>query len=187
MRAKVCPWYVGYFLVNPFRRLWHNPHVILGPRLALGMTVLEPGPGMGFFTLEMARRVVPAGRIIAVDIQPTMLARLRRRAEIAGLLDRIDIRQVQSDRMGIDDLEGKVDFVLAFAVVHELPDVPGFFREVRRAVKPAARMLVAEPRFHVSPQEFDATLELAQQAGFKVAERVEIRMSRSAVLSPSGG
>jgi len=185
--VKVCPWYVGYLLVNPFRRLWHDPRTILGPHLAAGMTVLEPGPGMGFFTLEMARWVGPTGRVIAVDIQPKMLARLRRRAENARLLDRIDIRPAQRDRLGIDDLEGKVDFVLVFAVVHELPDVPGFFRELRRVVKTGAKILVAEPWLHVSAGHFAATLQTAEDAGFQVAESMGIAMSRAAVLTPSGG
>lgn len=46
-------------MAAPVRRLWHDPEVIVGPYVGAGMTVLEPGPGMGFFTLDMARRVGP--------------------------------------------------------------------------------------------------------------------------------
>jgi ubiquinone/menaquinone biosynthesis C-methylase UbiE len=56
------------------------------------MTVLEPGPGMGFFTLELARRVGDAGRVVAVDIQPKMLSVLQRRAAKTGLQNRIETR-----------------------------------------------------------------------------------------------
>ena len=56
------------------------------------MTVLEPGSGMGFFTLDLANLVGASGRIIAIDIQARMLERLKSRAAKAGLLDRIDVR-----------------------------------------------------------------------------------------------
>ncbi len=68
------------------------------------MTVFEPGPGMGFFTIELARRVGPTGRVVAVDIEPRMLAGLRRRAAKAGLLERIDLRLAQTRTLGIVDL-----------------------------------------------------------------------------------
>jgi SAM-dependent methyltransferase len=146
------------------------------------MTVLEPGPGIGFFTVEAARLVGPTGRVVAVDIQPRMLDVLRRRAGKAGLLERIDARLAQGDGMGVDDLEGRVDFVLAFAVVHELPDAGRFFREAHRAMKPRAHLLLCEPRLHVSETAFAATLRLAEGAGLEIQERPAVSMSRSATL-----
>jgi predicted O-methyltransferase YrrM len=59
--------------------------------------VLEPGPGMGSFTLELARRVGPNGRVIAVDVQPRMIAGLKRRLAKAGLLERVDARIAPPD------------------------------------------------------------------------------------------
>jgi tRNA A58 N-methylase Trm61 len=50
-------------LVNPLRRLVHAPLALLRPYVKEGMTVLEPGPGMGFFTLDLARLVGPTGRV----------------------------------------------------------------------------------------------------------------------------
>jgi len=76
---------------------------------------------MGYFTLELARLVGPTGRVVAVDVQPKMLARLKRRAAKAGLLARLDIRVAKPDSLGIDDAS-VADFALAFAVVHEVPD-----------------------------------------------------------------
>src|SRR5713226_6618958 len=80
MAHRVGPWWLGYFLLNPLRRFGQNPTNILSPHVREGMTVLEPGPGMGFFTLELARLVGSSGRVIAVEIQPKMLVRLKRRA-----------------------------------------------------------------------------------------------------------
>jgi len=183
MSACVCPWWLGYIIAGPWRKLWQDPRTILHPLLAEGMTALEPGPGMGFFTLEMARLVGPTGRVVAVDVQPRMLDVLRRRARKVALLDRIDVRLAQGAGMGIDDLEGRVDFVLAFAVVHELPDAGRFFAEARHAMKPGGRLLLSEPRMHVSEAAFTATLQLAERAALVVEDRPAIAMSRSAALA----
>jgi predicted methyltransferase len=62
MSRRICPWWLGYFLASPLRRwLRHDPTKILAPYVREGMTVFEPGPGMGFFTLELARRVGASG------------------------------------------------------------------------------------------------------------------------------
>src|SRR5271157_3888147 len=79
------------------------------------MTVLEPGPGMGYFTLELARLVGSSGRVVAVDVQPKMIDRLKRRSAKAGLLDRVEARTAPAESMGITDLHSSVDFTLAFA------------------------------------------------------------------------
>jgi len=84
--------------------------------------------------------------------------------------------------MGLEDLDGQVDFVLAFAVVHELPDPGRFFAEASTVLKPGRGLLLAEPGFEVSEREFAATLHIAGQNGFRVDSRPAIRWSRSAVL-----
>lgn len=183
MSAHVCPWWIGWLLASPVRKLAQDPARILAPWVREGMTVLEPGPGMGFFTLELARRVGPDGRVIAVDVQPQMLAGLRRRAARAGLEARIDARLARETSLGIDDLAGKVDLVLAFAMVHELPDAEAFFREARRALRPDGRVLVAEPSGHVRAEAFEVTLAAARRAGFRAEPGPDIWRSRTALLA----
>ena len=179
---RVMPWWLGYFLLGPLRRLRQDPHALLSPYVTQGMTVLEPGPGMGFFTLELARLVGPHGRVVAIDIQPKMLAALRRRARRAGLEERIEARLATESGLGTDDLAGKVGFALAFAVVHELPDQTAFFVEVSRALVPDGRVLVAEPSRRVSEEDFKKTLEAAGAARLRVTERPAIPNSRTALL-----
>ncbi len=182
MSHKVCPWWLGYFLASPARRLVHDPAAILRPFVTAGMTVFEPGPGMGFFTLELARLVGAGGKVVAVDVQPRMLSALRRRAAKAGLLDRIDVRQASADGMGVADLEGRAGFVLAFAVVHELPSAERFFAEASAALAPGGRLLLVEPASHVPERDFAATLRIAGRSGFAASAGPAIRWSRSAVL-----
>ncbi len=183
MSERVCPWWLGWFLASPIRKLWQDPARILAPYVRSGMTVLEPGPGMGFFTLELARRVGPTGRVVAVDLQPRMLAGLRRRAERAGLGDRVTARLAGKDSLGVEDLAGRVDFVLAFAVVHEMPDVGRFFADVRAALAPGGKVLVAEPSGHVTPPDFEASLAAAVRAGLRREPGPPIAGSRTALLA----
>jgi len=183
MAHRVCPWWLGYLLASPLRRLAQDPAKILSPFVTEEMTVLEPGPGMGFFTLELARLVGPRGRVVAVDVQQKMLDGLRRRAGRVELLSRIELRLSGRDSLGIEDLAGKVDLVLAFAMVHELPDGARFFAEAARALKPGGALLIAEPRGHVSDAAFEATLAAAAAEGLWPRSRPVIRRSHAALLA----
>lgn len=181
MAHRVCPWWLGFLLANPLRRIVNNPGPLLVPFVTSGMTVLEPGPGMGFYTLELARLVGPAGKVVAVDIQPRMIQGLKRRAAKAGLLSRIDARVAAPDSLGIGDL-ANVDFAFACAVVHELPAVDPFFAEVAAALKPNASLLVLEPKGHVKSAVFEEELKAAARAGFSLAGRPPVSKSHSALL-----
>ena len=182
MGHRVCPWWLGYFLISPIRRWRQSPAQILDGYLRPGMTVLEPGPGMGFFTLDMLRSVLPAGRVVAVDVQSKMLAKLKKRVDKAGLLAHLDARLASPESMGLDDLASSVDFTLAFAVVHEFPDAGQFFRQVGLASKPGASLLLAEPKGHVKTAHFESELEAASANGFSVRSRPEIPGSHAALL-----
>ena len=182
MPQRVCPWWIGYLLACPLRRLMQDPRKLLTPHVREGMTVLEPGPGMGFFTIELARLVGPRGRVVTVDIQPKMVSNLKRRVAKAGLQDRVDARLVSPESMGIGDLAGKVDFTLAFALVHEMPSAQTFFNEVAAASKPGGTLLLAEPSGHVNDKAFDEELQAAARAGFEVVDRPTVSRSIAAVL-----
>ncbi|HUO25316.1 MAG TPA: methyltransferase domain-containing protein [Candidatus Aquilonibacter sp.] len=182
MAKRICPWWLGYFLASPLRRLMQDPGTIVEPYVQPGMTVLEPGPGMGFFTLELARRVGTKGRLVAVDVQPRMIAGLKRRLRKAGLLERVEARLATADSLGVPDLQGKVDFTLAMAVVHEMPSASWFFGQAAAAMKAGGQLLLAEPSGHVTDAEFQEELQAAAAAGFVVTERPEIRRSYTAVL-----
>ena len=182
MGHRICPWWLGYVLASPLRRLLQDPAAILRPYVREGMTVLEPGPGMGFFSLELARRVGASGRVVAVDVQPRMIAGLKRRLAKAGLLERVDARLAPPDSLGLQDLQGKVDFALAMAVVHEMPSSSRFFAEVADAMKPGAMLLLAEPSGHVKKDAFEAQLQEATAVGLEVTDRPAIPRSQAALL-----
>ncbi len=182
MAHAVCPWWIGYFLASPIRRLRQDPAAILRGHVRNGMVVLEPGPGMGFFTLELARMVGPTGRVIAVDLQQKMLETLMKRARRAKVADRIETRLVDARGLGVKDLRGKVDFALAFAMVHEVPDPRQFFREVSGCLKAKGRVLFGEPSGHVSDAQFDESLATAKREGLAAVKKLEIAGTRAALL-----
>ena len=180
MAKHVCPWWVGYLLITPIRRWLQKPEQILSPYLQDGMTVLEIGPGMGFFTIPAARMVGETGRVIAVDVQAKMLNVLVKRAERAGLADRIVTKLSEPDNLGVSD---PIDLCLALYVVHEVPEVVRLFSQIRDILNPTGRVLLAEPVGHVSEKEFQDTLTLASSAGLTLIGQPKIRRSRSALLA----
>ena len=182
MSDHVCPIWVGYLLLNPLRRIMENPGRILGPHVRPGMTVLEPGCGMGYFTLPLARMVGPEGRVVVVDLQPGMLEAVARRADRAGLGGVVETRLAQGAGLGVDDLVGRVDFAAAIHLLHELPDQAAFLAQVRSVLRPGGKLLVMEPKFHVRPEAFEASLRLAQEAGFEIDGRGTNVGSRKALL-----
>jgi SAM-dependent methyltransferase len=106
------------------------------------------------------------------------------------VLDRVDARLAHDDRLGIDDLAGTVDFVLAFAMVHEVPDAGRFFTEVAAGMRPGGTLLLAEPAGHVGAERFAAELRAAERVGLHVTRggtRIpRVRLSRAAVLAKPG-
>jgi len=178
----VCPFWIGYFLINPLRKLVESPEKLLSAFVQEGMTVLEPGCGMGYFTLPLARLVGPLGRVVAVDLQPRMLRALERRAVRTGLRDRIELRLAGRENLGLGDLAGAVDFAAALYVVHEVPDQAAFFAEVHSTLRPGGRLLVVEPKGHVSAGAFDRTLAAARGAGFDIGDVLVRGGGRSALL-----
>lgn len=177
-----CPWWLGYTFDNPLRRLVHDPRAILCKLVGPGQTVVDIGCGLGYFSIALARIVGPSGKVIALDVQPQMIQRAKRRAERQGLANRIDFRICSPNQLGVKD---PVDFVLAFWVVHEVTDPKNLLIEVRSFLQSGGQLLIAEPKGHVSASRFAETVDLARIAGFKISKGPAVRLSRSVLCSPN--
>jgi ubiquinone/menaquinone biosynthesis C-methylase UbiE len=182
MAGEVCPFWVGYLLCSPIRRLWHNPEKILSPYIYGGMKALDIGCAMGFFSLPMARMVGPQGKVICIDVQERMIRSLVKRAQRAGLYERIETRVCSKNSLCLEDVGEEIDFALAFAVVHEVPDCSPFFSQVYRTLKPAGILLLAEPKVRISNNDFEESISAAQGKGFGVIGRPYIRSARAVLL-----
>lgn len=179
MGDHICPWWLAYTFDNPFRHFFHNPEKMLGSYVAKGMTVLDVGCGMGFFSIGLAKIVGDKGCVIAADVQPKMLRALEKRSEKVGVSNIIHLHRSEPNKLGVST---PVDFILAFWMVHEVPDPKIFFHQIRSCLKSNGRILIAEPKFHVSLKRFQEMLVSAQESGLKFCEIPYLRFSRSAVL-----
>jgi ubiquinone/menaquinone biosynthesis C-methylase UbiE len=159
----------------------------VGPYVREGMNVLDVGCGMGFFSVPLAKLVGGTGKVVCIDLQDKMIRGLIRRAEKAGVAERIDARVCGQKSLGIGDIAGSIDFVLLFALAHEVPDKKRLFSEILAAMKQTGELLLAEPRGHVLKADFERTVSTAQSAGFEVLQGLEIRRSRAVLLRPEQG
>lgn len=182
MTAHVCPWWLVWLTINnPLRRLVHDPQKIVGPYVKPGMTALDVGCGVGWFSIPMARMVGEQGRVIAVDLQQQMLDMLQRRALKAGVANRVQLHRCEQDRLGI---VLQADFALAFAMLHEVPDLRRLLGEIHGCLKADGRLLVAEPRMHVPRKTFANEVATAEDAGLRLVEEIPVRWCWAGLLEP---
>jgi predicted O-methyltransferase YrrM len=123
-----------------------------------------------------------SGRIICVDVQERMLDKLKKRAQRSGLLDRITAILTDGNSLHIEKYEGQIDFALAFAVVHEVPEQRQMFDEVYHSMKDGSLLLISEPEARVAKEDFQNTVEIARERGFREEASLDIRRSRSVLL-----
>jgi ubiquinone/menaquinone biosynthesis C-methylase UbiE len=176
----VCPWWMVYSFDNPLRKLVQPPDRVLGDLVAPGDHCLDIGCGIGYFSIPLARLVGPSGSVTAVDVQQKMLDGLLRRARRQGLSGAIAARLASDPGW---DVPGRYDFVLAFWMVHEVTERDEFLGTLRRVLKESGRVLLVEPRLHVSRSGFEHTLGRARSAGFRVTQGPKVFASMSAILN----
>jgi ubiquinone/menaquinone biosynthesis C-methylase UbiE len=128
-------------LESPLRALFASPGRILGAfGLESGERVLEIGPGIGYYSLDVAARVGTAGRLVCLDVQRGMLAETRRRLDSAGR----PARFVRASAVALPFASGSFDRALLITVLGEIPDRPGALREIHRVLRPEGRLSVSE-------------------------------------------
>jgi ubiquinone/menaquinone biosynthesis C-methylase UbiE len=176
----VCPWWFCFTFDNFLRKLIHNSKEILRPYVVEGNAVLDIGPGMGYFSIPLASIVGETGKVIVADIQPEMLKALQKRAKKAGVEKRITTHLCKVDSLGLDR---QFDFVLAFWMVHEVPNQLVFFKEIRSLLKPSGKFLLSEPILHVNQAMFEKTVKTAESVGLVLKEKPKISLSRSALFT----
>ena len=179
-RNRVCPVELSGSLDNKLRRWLQNPYRILSPCVKEGMTVLDVGCGPGYFSIEMAKLVGPNGKVIAADLQDGMLRLLGEKIKGTPLENRIMRVKSEQDKINVS---AKVDFILAFYMVHEVPDKHSFFRQLKSVLNDRGQFLLVEPKlFHVSREAFRQTTAIAEENGFKIYPGPRLLLSWSAVL-----
>lgn len=178
-KHDICPVEKAGGLDNRLRRIFQNPAKILSPHIKNGMTLLDVGCGPGFFTIDMANLTGETGHVYAADIQEVMLDILRNKIvniEIRNRITPINYAELRHVK-GV-----QADFALAFYMVHEVKNKPEFFGDILGLLKDNGRLLIVEPPFHVSTQDFKNTVSIAEEAGFEMESQPKITLSKSALL-----
>ena len=179
-RNRVCPVELAQSLDNRIRRWLQDPSKIVAPYVKEGMTVLDIGCGPGFFSVEMAKLVGKNGKVISADLQEGMLRKLGDKVKGTALEERIKLVKCERDNINVSE---KVDFVLAFYMVHEVPDKNSLFKQLKMILNEHGQFLLVEPKlFHVNKKEFASTTKAAENNGFKVYPGPTLPLSWSAIL-----
>jgi ubiquinone/menaquinone biosynthesis C-methylase UbiE len=161
---------MAWLLDNPLARIQAKRLVRRLP-VVPGMRVVDVGSGPGRLTVPVARVVGDEGEVLAVDLQPEMLAIVRRRAARAGLHNIRTLRAAAGDG---SIPAGPYDLVLLVTVLGEIaPDRRGpTIQEIAARLRPGGRLVVVEAPFDPHRQSRDAVLSLAWPAGLEL-EREE--------------
>jgi ubiquinone/menaquinone biosynthesis C-methylase UbiE len=130
-------------LEGPDRETWQKPDAIMD---ALGIydgsSVADLGAGGGWFTVRLARRVGPTGRVYAQDVQKPMIESMERRFRREGLRNVTTVLGTEED----PKLPGPVDAVLIVGVYGEVARPVELLRNVRAALRPTGRVGVVDFR-----------------------------------------
>jgi len=164
-----CPVWLRWLveLDNPFTKTNRAAFIVETLALTNGMTILDAGCGPGRLTVPLARSVGPAGRVVALDVQPGMLARAKSKTEAAGY------KNVEFVAAALGD--GKLpanqfDRAVLVTVLGEIPNRVAAFAELFCALKPGGILVVVEVIFDPHFQTRNTVTGLAGSTGFR--ERV---------------
>ncbi len=166
------PSFMTRIIDNPLRRKFVQKPDLIAERMGLkdGMTVVEIGPGKGSYTKAVAKRILPNGKVYAVDISEKVIENLKKRIEkedITNIIPKID------DAYNFTFADESVDRVFAIACLPEIPEPVKVLRECRRILKPDGLVCLSElfidpdyPRRKTEKRwASEAQLELKQEFG----------------------
>ncbi len=173
-----CPWWLCFTFDNPVREIFHNPFKILGSYVKADDKILDIGPGMGYFTFPLSKMTGERGKVIALDIQAGMLKILDKKIK-AKKAGNIDVRLYDGVKFNINE---KFDFILLFWMFHEVRNKNVFIKELGSVLKPNGKILISEPRIHVSEKSFYESIALLTDYGFKIVEEPKIALSRAVIM-----
>jgi ubiquinone/menaquinone biosynthesis C-methylase UbiE len=162
-----CPASFNWIVDNPIRRWYMRPAL---DRFGIrpGERVLELGPGPGAFTIEAARQTEPGGRLLAVDIQPAMIAAVEQKVSKSKLTN---IETHVADAFHVPVGTASIDRAFLVTVLPEIPDRRRALKELRRVIKPGGMLSITEEFLDPDYPLARTTIRWAEEAGFELEER----------------
>lgn len=163
----VLPHQMAWVLDFPGRHLLVSPKLV-AQRLALSSdaTVLEVGPGSGYFSVDVAKKI-PHGMLHLIDVQPEMLVKTARRLLQAGVLN-FDVHKTDGIALPLED--NSMDAIFLVTVFGEIESQQQFLQEAARVLRPKGILSITE---HHPDPDFESqqwVTKKAVQAGFTLAQ-----------------
>ena len=165
--SQPCPHSLVWVVDNPLRR-WYMRPCLNRVGIRPGERVLELGPGPGAFTVEVARRTEPGGTLIAVDIQPKMIAAVERKVQAAG---QTNVETHVADACNLPLEDESLDRAFLITVLSEISDRERALAELYRVLRPGGIVSFTEEFLDPDYPLARTTIRWAEQAGFELAER----------------
>jgi ubiquinone/menaquinone biosynthesis C-methylase UbiE len=166
MWSLPCPTSLAWVLENPgFQRILGTATTLDRIGIRPGQRIVEFGPGPGQLLIPAARRVLPEGEVIGIDLQQGMLDRLKRYAEQQGIAN---LTTIHGDATRSHLPANSCDIVMLCEVLGEIPDRAAVLTQCFQALKPGGVLSVTESL--VDPHyQFQSTLKrFAGRAGFRL-------------------
>ena len=133
----------GRLLDHPLRLRYRQPvETLTDLGFAPAMTVLDLGCGTGLFTVAMAQMVGEEGRVHAVEMQKPLLGQAQARAQALGLQARIHFHHCGAYQLPIET--SSIDLAVVIATLSQIPNKAAALTELRRVLKPGARLAISE-------------------------------------------
>lgn len=127
---------------DPERAAWQQPEVVVRAlKLSPGDTVADIGAGTGYLNAHLAAAVGPTGRVIAIDVEPNLVAFMQERAT------REDTPQVQARLGAYADpglQPGEADRILLVDTYHHIDSRTAYFHALRPTLRPGGRLVVVD-------------------------------------------
>ncbi len=162
-----CPAWLGWLVEmdNPLAKVSHAPSIIKHNAIVEGMTVLDAGCGPGRITIPVARQVGPSGKVVALDIQEGMLARVKVKAEKENLSN------IEFFNAGLGEgilVSETFDRVVMVMVLGEIPNREDALRELFHSLKPDGLLSITETIFDPHFLRQSDLQRIVEKAGFKM-------------------
>jgi ubiquinone/menaquinone biosynthesis C-methylase UbiE len=165
-QALPCPSWLGWMveLENPFTRVSRARFIVDHLCLEPGMKVLDAGCGPGRVTLSLAKAVGSQGEVVALDVQEEMLARVRTKADAAGLANvEYLLAELGKAKLPLHEF----DRVVMVSVLGEIPDQQDALKEIFDALKPGGVLSITEVIFDPHFQSRKSVHRLTSTVGFR--------------------
>lgn len=165
------PEFLAELIDNPWRRRIIQPPDKTAIRHGIlpGMTVLEVGPGTGTYAIASARRVGDKGKVVAIDIEPKMVDRVRKKMEREGMTN---IEARVGDAYDIPFADGTFDVIYMITVIGEIPSPERALREFHRALSPTGTVAFSELLPDPDYPRASTLIRWATSAGFKLRKKI---------------